>query len=180
MEVGVREPIGVIVGAGEPAQGDVSLPTILNRDEVVSAMYREYPASLREAGIGGTVVVTVNVLEDGTVEDVRVVNSGSGYPELDRAAQAVARIYRFNPAMRGDQPIAAVVTLPISWGATVPSPRATEPESAPATEEQPTVQGGARRISLSFTEAPIDVQATPRSERLLDGRLDYADASPIV
>ena len=119
----LREPTSMSVSMSELAQrngspGQVSMmPTILNRDEIVSVMITRYPTSLGDSGIGRTVLVSVLVGVDGTVYDWRLTGS-SGYPELDRAAQTVARSYRFSPAMIGDQLISVLLTLPISWGAT--------------------------------------------------------------
>ena len=56
-------------------------PSILNKDEVVRAMEREYPASLRDAGLGGTVTVYFFIDEAGAVQDRRVDRS-SGYAGL--------------------------------------------------------------------------------------------------
>ena len=45
-------------------------PEIRNRPEVQAALMREYPAILRDAGIGGTVVVWFFITEDGVVQDI--------------------------------------------------------------------------------------------------------------
>ena len=69
-------------------------PSILNRAEVVRAMEREYPALLRDAGIGGRAVVFFFIDEGGSVQDFRISES-SGHQALDDAALAVADVYRF-------------------------------------------------------------------------------------
>jgi outer membrane biosynthesis protein TonB len=44
-------------------------PSILNRNDVVRAMEREYPPLLRDAGIGGTVLIYFFIDEEGRVQD---------------------------------------------------------------------------------------------------------------
>ncbi len=89
-------------------------PAILNRDEVVVAMVREYPPLLRDAGIGGTVRVYFFVNEDGRVEQVRIDES-SGHQALDDAALAVADVYRFSAALNRDKKVPVWVSFPITF-----------------------------------------------------------------
>jgi protein TonB len=89
-------------------------PSILNRDEVVRAMVREYPALLRDAGIGGTVKVYFFIDESGQVRDRRIDQS-SGHQALDDAALAVAGIYRFSPALNRDKQVPVWVSFPITF-----------------------------------------------------------------
>ena len=77
-------------------------PEIRNTREVEAALMMEYPAILRNAGIGGTVVVWFFISEEGTVLDRRVSQS-SGYTHFDEAALEVADIFRFTPALNRDQ-----------------------------------------------------------------------------
>ena len=71
-----------------------------------------YPAEARRAGVDGTVMVQVLVLEDGTVGECRIVKS---VPALDDAAVAAARQWRFKPAMSKGQPVAVWVAVPIRF-----------------------------------------------------------------
>jgi protein TonB len=89
-------------------------PTILNRDEVVRAMTREYPPLLRDAGIGGTVRVFFFIDEDGVVQDFRIDQS-SGHQALDDAALAVADVYRFSAALNRDKKVPVWVSFPITF-----------------------------------------------------------------
>ena len=77
-------------------------PEIRNRSEVQAALMREYPPILRDAGIGGTVVVWFFITEDGVVQDKRVSRS-SGQVQFDEAALEVADVFRFSPALNRDQ-----------------------------------------------------------------------------
>lgn len=89
-------------------------PAILNVDEVVRAMQREYPPLLRDAGIGGTVSVLFFIDENGTVHDRRLDES-SGHQALDEAALRVADIYRFSPALNRDRKVPVWVSFPITF-----------------------------------------------------------------
>lgn len=91
-------------------------PTILNRDEVVAAMTREYPPLLRDAGIGGTVKVYFLIDEEGVVEQVRL-DEGSGHEALDEAALNVAGAFRFSPALNDEKPVPVWVSFPITFEA---------------------------------------------------------------
>jgi protein TonB len=87
-------------------------PAILNTDEVVRAMRREYPAVLRDSGIGGTVRVNFFIDEEGRVLETRI-QEGSSYAALDQAALAVADVIRFSPALNRDQTVGVWVVFPI-------------------------------------------------------------------
>jgi protein TonB len=89
-------------------------PSILNRNDVVRAMEREYPPLLRDAGIGGTVLIYFFIDEDGLVQDRRV-NESSGHQSLDDAALAVSEIYRFTPALNRDKKVPVWVSFPITF-----------------------------------------------------------------
>jgi len=89
-------------------------PRILNVDEVQRAMVREYPALLRDAGIGGTVRVYFFIDENGQVGDRRI-DQTSGHQALDDVALAVAQVYRFSAAMNRDRVVPVWVSFPITF-----------------------------------------------------------------
>ncbi|MBI4541377.1 MAG: energy transducer TonB [Gemmatimonadetes bacterium] len=89
-------------------------PDILNRDEVGRALEREYPPLLRDAGIGGTVVVWFFIDEEGRVQRTQVAKS-SGHKALDEAAIRVADLYRFSPAMNRDKKVKVWVQIPVTF-----------------------------------------------------------------
>lgn len=89
-------------------------PEILNTDEIVRELIRQYPPILRDAGIGGTVVVNFFIDTSGRVGNA-VVDKPSGHAQLDDAALKVANIYRFRPAQNRDQIVPVWVTFPITF-----------------------------------------------------------------
>lgn len=91
-------------------------PRMLNPEEMDAALTREYPALLKDAGIGGTTIVYLFIDRAGEVADARV-KEGSGHRGLDDAALKVARVARYSPALNGDEPVALWVETAISFGA---------------------------------------------------------------
>ena len=91
-------------------------PELTNRNEVVQALMREYPSRLRDARIGGRVVVWFYISDVGRVLHSEIYQS-SGHEELDRAALRVATAYRFTPAMNPERAgsIATWIQLPITF-----------------------------------------------------------------
>ncbi len=89
-------------------------PEIKNRREVQLALMREYPTFLRDAGIGGEVVVWFFISEEGLVLDRRVSQS-SGHIQLDQAALEVADVFRFSPALNLENVVQVWIQLPISF-----------------------------------------------------------------
>ncbi|NGZ06955.1 MAG: energy transducer TonB [Magnetococcales bacterium] len=73
-----------------------------------------YPPAARRMGYQGTVLLVVAVLASGAVERVEL-RQGSGFDSLDRAALEAVAGWRFVPARRGGQAVAATVTVPIRF-----------------------------------------------------------------
>jgi protein TonB len=71
-----------------------------------------YPAQSRRLREEGQVLLMVHVSADGAAMAVHV-RQGSGFERLDEAALAAVRQWRFVPARRGHQAIAATVLVPI-------------------------------------------------------------------
>ncbi len=91
-------------------------PKMLNEDEVNRVLEREYPALLKDAGIGGTTSVRLFIDEEGVVRQQRVGES-SGHAGLDSAALKVVTVARFSPAMNRDKPVALWIALDITFKA---------------------------------------------------------------
>jgi TonB family protein len=89
-------------------------PRLLNKDEVIAALGQNYPRALQNTGIAGRVVVWVFIDQQGVVVRSHVQTS-SGYPALDAAAQRVAAVMRFSPARNRDLPTAVWISQPINF-----------------------------------------------------------------
>ena len=91
-------------------------PSLTNEREVQRALEREYPAILRDAGIGGTVVVQLFIDEEGTVLRT-LVDRSSGHTSLDEAALRVANVFEFTPALNLDRVVPVWIAIPITFQA---------------------------------------------------------------
>lgn len=73
-----------------------------------------YPALARRLREEGRVLLRVFVTAEGRAGSVEVAKS-SGHARLDEAALEAVRRWRFVPAKRGDEPVAASVFVPIAF-----------------------------------------------------------------
>jgi protein TonB len=112
----------LLVPESQPAQ-PAPLQREFPRDPVVTAPQIDargglseptYPASEIRMGHEGTVLLSVFVLENGRVGDVRVDQS-SGYAKLDAAAMREARSWRLKPGLRDGVPVAMWKQIPITF-----------------------------------------------------------------
>jgi TonB family protein len=91
-------------------------PELTNREAITALLVRNYPPLLRDAGIGGKVLVWVFINDKGEVQNTRV-KEGSGYDALDQAALAVAASMKFRPAMNRDKHVPVWVEIPVVFTA---------------------------------------------------------------
>lgn len=73
-----------------------------------------YPLLSRRQGESGKVLLLVQVTAHGTAAQVEI-KQGCGFPRLDQAALNAVRNWRFVPARRGDDTVAASVLVPITF-----------------------------------------------------------------
>ncbi len=86
-----------------------------NRSDIAATMRRLYPANLRDAGVGGTVVVQFVVNAEGRVEpgSIRVIRAE--HPALGEQTRRAAADFRFRPAQKGNRNVRQLVQMPIVW-----------------------------------------------------------------
>lgn len=101
--------------------------------EVVERVDAEYPSSELAAEHEATVVLTVTVAIDGTVQGAEVTTSGG--PEFDEAALAAVRRWRFTPARRAGAPVASRIRVPFRFEL----PRESAPDSAKGADDVPSL-----------------------------------------
>ena len=94
--------------AAAPAIADSTTPTPISRPAP------RYPREALARGVGGTVQVRAVIATDGSVERMEVAES-SGNRYLDRAAMEAVRRWKFKPAVRGGQAVAAEVIVPLEF-----------------------------------------------------------------
>jgi len=71
-----------------------------------------YPAASRRLGEAGRVLLSVQIDTDGQPLQV-LIDSGSGFPRLDRAAREAVARWRFVPARHGQQAVVGWVKVPV-------------------------------------------------------------------
>ncbi len=109
-----RADAGTDLGAAPTFTPFTVAPEVRNRQAVGRALEREYPPLLRDAGVGGTVLMYFFIDESGRVQDYRVHES-SGHNALDEAARRVAGVFEFSAAMNRDQRVPVWIQIPITF-----------------------------------------------------------------
>jgi protein TonB len=71
-----------------------------------------YPELARQAGIEGTVLLSVLVGTDGAVKELGILRSDVT-PAMEKAAIAAVRLFEFRPAMQNAKPVKARISIPI-------------------------------------------------------------------
>lgn len=98
-------------GSAEPPAPVVVEPRIDAR-RGLSEPY--YPPQMVREGAEGTVVLSIYILADGRVGEVKLVSS-SGYAKLDESAMREAKKWRFVPGTSDGRPLAMWKKLPVTF-----------------------------------------------------------------
>jgi len=105
---------GVVGGHGHGGTPLLAFPKLLNRDEVLANLRRLYPEPERAAGHEADVAVMIHVGVDGSVRSVDVTRSANA--AFDEAAQKVAKLMRFSPAIGlNGQPVPVRLPQPVMF-----------------------------------------------------------------
>jgi len=108
----IAEPTQFPGGTETPVrQPVVAMPAI---DPGMPLGEPDYPANEIRMNHAGTVMLSIYVLENGRVGDVRVEQS-SGFPRLDDAAARAAKRWRLKPGSQDGRPMAMWKTIPITF-----------------------------------------------------------------
>jgi TonB family protein len=81
----------------------------------------EWPDRARRAGLNGTVILECDLAVDGRISSAKVVK---GPRMLGEAAEAAVRKWRYEPAVKGGQPIAVMLTVTVTFRLDKPPSRA--------------------------------------------------------
>jgi TonB family protein len=94
-------------------------PQLINREEMLAVLLRQYPPSLRQFGVEGSAIVQFVVDTNGRVEPRSVTLLSSTHPLFGSAAIEVARKARFTPGRvaSGTEMVAVpvMVRAPLKW-----------------------------------------------------------------
>lgn len=90
-------------------------PELRNLSQVRSYMERNYPRSMQDAGIGGTVELQFVVEADGTVDGRTVKVLQASHQQFETVSRQVVERFRFRPGIYRDQEVRVLVRMPITW-----------------------------------------------------------------
>jgi protein TonB len=102
-----------------PAAPAAAKPSLPISQPIFNADYLDnpapaYPSLARRSGEQGRVMLRVLVNAAGRADEAQVRTS-SGSARLDESARATVLRWKFVPAKRGDEPVAAWVLIPITF-----------------------------------------------------------------
>lgn len=107
----VDVPVDTTVAPPDPSPNDAISDANL---QVTRRVEPNYPPASRRAGEQGTAVFSVLVDPSGHPQEVKV-QSSSGFERLDQAAMEAIRRWMFNPAVRGNQKVAAWTSVRVKF-----------------------------------------------------------------
>lgn len=94
-------------------------PELKNLAESLRLTIEQHPPELRDAGIGGTVLLWVLVDREGIVRRA-VTRQSSGHETLDHVALGLAPHLRFYPALDGATPVPSWYSAPFQFPSRAP------------------------------------------------------------
>jgi TonB family protein len=97
----------------------VTPPKLINRDEVVAALEKEYAPELRTPENSGQAYVWALVDRAGNVRDARLRQT-SGNVRIDQAAIRVVCVMKYSPALKGGAPVPLWLNVPVSFRTQAP------------------------------------------------------------
>lgn len=74
----------------------------------------DYPLPARQRGYAGVVMLSVEVLADGSVGRLKMKKT-SGYELLDKSAQDAVKVWKFSPAKKMGTPVTMWVDIPVKF-----------------------------------------------------------------
>jgi len=100
-------------GTGDGGAPLTAMPKLLNLEELLSLLRKYYPETERRAGNEGDVLLKVHIGADGAVGGSEIVHADS--PAFGVAAQKVALLMRFSPAMKASGPVPSAIKVPMQF-----------------------------------------------------------------
>lgn len=96
-------------------------PRPRNMTDLGRRLQRNYPPLMRDAGLGGDVVLRFRVLEDGRVDSASVHVLSSSREQFDEPTVRSVRSLVFDPSRVNGRPVKVWTMLPIQWAVDGPS-----------------------------------------------------------
>ena len=92
-------------------------PVQANTEARLSGGYQvipKYPEGLRRRSIEGTVILSAQILPDGSVGTIEVIKS-AGYESFDNNAKEAVKQWHFNPAIQNGIPVSSYIKIPVKF-----------------------------------------------------------------
>ncbi len=106
-----------LAGLAACSQGNAPTAAVMPAPTEVTALDTpppSYPEVVACRGIGGTTTLQITIGTDGRTRDWQQV-AGSGNADLDAAALAAVKAWRFQPATRNGQAIESKIQVPVTF-----------------------------------------------------------------
>lgn len=163
---------------GSDVGGQPTKRKLTKMPRLVKFVEADYPANEKAAGIGASVVLTIEIGATGKVTNVSVASSAG--PDFDAAALAAAAQFEFEPAEVDDKPAPAKITYRYDFvvAATKPEPPARssfEGEVLAASSRAPVAGAKVTVRSAARTGEPVVTRTATADAR---GRFSLAELSP--
>ena len=94
-----------------PGLDGVSFPVLLKHTQILP----DYPRLARVAGVTGIVLLEAMVRTDGSVDDVKVLQTPDGHLGFAEAATEAVRQWRYRPGMQNGRPVAVRFTVVLDF-----------------------------------------------------------------
>ncbi|HKQ62061.1 MAG TPA: energy transducer TonB [Candidatus Polarisedimenticolaceae bacterium] len=112
--VGLLAAFGVGSAQQPAAEPELQPPRIVAKSQVPP----DYPPSAFRARIEGTVTLKVTVLASSAIANVEVVDCSRTGVGFEQAAVQAVKKWKFEPAMKGNQPITDALTFRLNFKVT--------------------------------------------------------------
>ena len=109
-----REPVALAPAPAPVAPAPVEVAPPLFNAAYLQNPKPAYSTLSKKLGEQGRVILRVHVNPNGSADEVQLQTS-SGYARLDESARTTVGGWKFVPAKRGNEPVAAWVVIPISF-----------------------------------------------------------------
>jgi protein TonB len=111
IEVNASRPMQTAAQQSSPQR--IRVGGLVHAARLLHRVRPEYPRSLEEAGVAGTVQLSAAIRPDGSVGGIRVIHSP--HADLSAAARRAVEQWRYQPATLNGKPVSIVINISINF-----------------------------------------------------------------
>ncbi|MDH5492284.1 MAG: TonB family protein, partial [Myxococcales bacterium] len=165
----------------EDPAGEQAAPPVILPPRLLEFVEADYPEAAEAEGLEAAVILEITIAVDGAVTEAAIVSpAGHGF---DEAAEAAVRLFRFEPATRDGEPMAAVIRYRYVFELRAPEPPAADPLE-PAAPARGRIEG--RLLGLedgaAIAGAEVQIRAPDGQTRTMltgpEGRFRFDELDP--